>query len=486
MIYDDLLPDLYAYGSRTAYSCGSQKLTYRELLNGAAGFFTRICQTGSFAPVVLFGHKEPYMKQAMLACVFAGVPYVPIDRSAPPERVRTILRQVRPQLLIGDFPDAPCPRILPDDAANGDYSALTVRGRDARQICYILFTSGSTGVPKGVRVSYGNLDTCVRWLRTLPRHKPECVLNQASFSFDLSVADLYLPLLCGAEHAVLTRGELRSFPLLFDRLRTCGADTAVWTPSFAEMLLRDRSFSSSLLPRLRTILFCGETLRPATARKLLERFPQTQILNCYGPTECTFAVTAAQIGAAQTQSRLLPVGKAKPGVRITVTDAQGAALPDGETGEICISGDSVAHGYLPPADSNAFLHTASGRTYRTGDTGYFLDGQLYVTGRLDRQIKLNGYRVEPAEIENVLLALPQIRGAVVLPQTAADGTAFALQAFVDAAPDARDVDRLRQTLCLHLPSYMIPRIRFVERIPLTENGKTDFKTLQELPAVPAR
>jgi D-alanine--poly(phosphoribitol) ligase subunit 1 len=423
------------------------------------------------------------MKQAMLACVLAAVPYVPIDRSTPAQRVQTILRQVRPQLLIGDFADAPCPQILPESLPNGNAAALAVCRRDVDDVCYILFTSGSTGVPKGVCVSYGNVDTCARWLRTLPQNAPDCVLGQASFSFDLSVADLVLSLAYGAEHAVLTREEMRSFPLLFHRLAACGADTAVWTPSFAELLLTDRSFSRSLLPRLRTILFCGEALRPTTARKLMQRFPETQIVNCYGPTECTFAVTAVGIAASQTDCALLPAGKPKPGVRIDVTDARGNPLPEGETGEIRISGDSVALGYLPPAQNDAFLRTPSVRTYRTGDYGYFRGGLLYVTGRRDRQIKLNGYRVELAEVENALLSLPQVHAAAVLPRTAPDGTVLALQAFVVAAQADRAADRLRQALAALLPSYMIPRIRFVERIPLTENGKLDTKALWETPAV---
>jgi D-alanine--poly(phosphoribitol) ligase subunit 1 len=323
----------------------------------------------------------------------------------------------------------------------------------------------------------------VRWLRSLPHETPLCVLGQANYSFDLSVADLYLSLSCGAEHAVLTRDEMRDFPLLFRRLAHCDADTAVWTPCFAEFLLTDRLFSHTLLPRLRTILFCGEALRPATARKLAERFPETRVLNCYGPTECTFAVTAAEITAAHTSCGRLPVGTPKPGVRINVTDADGRALPEGETGEIRISGDSVAPGYLPPADNSAFLCSASGRTYRTGDCGYVRDGLLYVTGRLDRQIKLSAYRVEPGEVENALLSLPQVRAAAVLPRTAPDGTVTALQAFVVASPEDRAADRLRKALAATLPSYMIPRIRFVGRIPLTENGKLDAAALWEMPAV---
>ena len=483
MIFETMLSFLLSCGDRTAYAYEGSRLTYRTMLSGAATCFARICETGSRDPVVLYGHKEPYMKQAMLACLFAAVPYVPIDRAAPQKRVQAILRQIHPQLVIGDLPDAPCPVFLPGHAPDGDISSLTFRGRKPQDVCYILFTSGSTGVPKGVCVSYANLDTCVRWVRSLPQTTPACVLGQACFSFDLSVADLYLSLLCGAEHAVLTREEMRSFPLLFRRLADCGADTAVWTPSFAQLLLSDRSFSRSLLPQLRTILFCGEALRPATVRRLAERFPETQIINCYGPTECTFAVTAARITAAHTALERLPVGTAKPGVQIDVTDAQGNALEPGKTGEIRIAGDSVALGYLPPANNSAFLQTPSGRAYRTGDCGFFRDGLLYVTGRQDRQIKLSGYRVEPAEIENALLTLPQVHAAAVLPRTAPDGTVLALQAFVCAAPEDRTSDRLRQALNALLPSYMIPRIRFVDRIPLTENGKLDTKALWETPAV---
>ena len=478
MFYDTLLPTLSARRNAAGYTCGDESVTNGELLCMAAGIFSRIA---SDAPVALYGHKQPYMKAAVLACICAGVPYVPLDSSLPRARLEMILQRTQPALITGDWPYGGDVPVLPAHlCAAADDSALRVRPRSPDAPCYILFTSGSSGKPKGVRVSYANVDTCVRWLQTLVPKPRGSILNQARFSFDLSVADLYLSFLYGAHHVAIPDGEARDFPLLFSRLRQSGAQIAVWTPSYAQFLLTDRAFNETLLPELRTILFCGEPLLPALAQKLLDRFPHTVVFNCYGPTECTFAVTAARITSREAALPILPVGAVKDGVRITITDESGCALPDGERGEIRICGDSVALGYLDDADGDAFYSAEGVRAYRTGDCGYRQNGLLFVTGRKDRQLKLSGFRVEPGEIENTLLRMDRVRSAVVLARKDAQERVLYLQAFVQTRPFVPP-ESLRAALAETLPGYMLPRIRCVDAIPLTENGKCDTEMLWKLP-----
>lgn len=178
--------------------------------------------------------------------------------------------------------------------------------RTPDEIFYILYTSGSTGFPKGVMVTCENLDSFVGWMAELFPKPPAVILNQAAFSFDLSVADFWPALAWGSEEYVICRQMQKEYPLLFSTLERSSMELMVATPSFASLLLMDQSFCKDRLPSFNAVFFCGEPLPPGTAQKLLERFPGIRILNAYGPTECTVAVTAAEIGPKEAKLPLLP------------------------------------------------------------------------------------------------------------------------------------------------------------------------------------
>ena len=187
------------------------------------------------------------------------------------------------------------------------------------------------------------------------------------------------------------------------------------------MCLRDPNFDSSLLPQISLFLFCGETLTNRTAQKLAGRFPDAVIMNTYGPTESTVAVTEVQVTPELTETEIpLPVGRPKPGTWIEIHSPEGARLTDGERGEIVILGNTVSPGYFRRPDLSEpvfFTVSKSGNTvrgYRTGDEGYIKDGMLYYCGRIDLQIKLHGYRIELGDIESNLLKLPGIKNAAAV------------------------------------------------------------------------
>lgn len=199
------------------------------------------------------------------------------------------------------------------------------------------------------------------------------------------------------------------YPALFGRIGEAAPSLAVLTPSFAEMLLASPSFAAERFPALRELLFCGEPLRAGTVRRLWARFPGIRIVNSYGPTECTVAVTGCEMEEWMAESGELPVGRSKPGTQIIVRDpSTGRALPDGTAGELVVSGDSVTPGYLGPAQGG-FCTLDGVFSYRTGDLGLCRDGLFYCLGRLDRQIKWHGLRIEPGEIEQTLLRCRGIR-----------------------------------------------------------------------------
>lgn len=429
---------------------------------------------GDGSPVLLYGHKQPEMFAGMLAALQVGRPYVPVDSSLPEARVRRIAEIARP----GDVVAAePLPLALDG-----------LRPAPARPgLAYILFTSGTTGAPKGVQIPRRALGHFCRWLLGSQGFAPgaEVFLNQAPLHFDLSVMDVYPALLTGGAIWPVLRGDVADPRRLFARLDGAPLTTWVSTPSFARFCLAEPSFDFRMLPRLRRFLFCGETLPPAVARAVMGRFPAAAIWNTYGPTETTVAVTLVRITEAMAATGApLPVGRPAPGMDVWIADPgdPNRALPAGTEGEIVIAGPQVGAGYLGAAPGG-FCTLAGGRAaYRSGDRGRFdpSHGLLYCHGRLDRQVKLHGYRLELGEIEAVLRRQPGVDDAAVL-AVARDGRTEYLAAFVIGTAEVRG---LRRALARDLPAYAIPRlIRPLAQPPLTANGKLDRRALEEM--VPA-
>lgn len=465
-------------------------------------------------PVLVLGEKDARTVAAFLACLMSGHAYVPLDASLPAARVRDIAGQVeRPVLLAACAPPdelrsalAGCDLIEAERLLREPTGA--VPGRRAwiagGETQYVIFTSGSTGRPKGIEVSADNVAAFMRWLVGFPaiRDGGRAFLDQAHYSFDLSEYELVGALATGGCLCAVGGADEMDFSRLFAGLAASGLEVWVSTPSFADLCLADPSFRAKLLPRLRLFLFCGETLHHTTAAALAERFPGAAIANTYGPTESTVAVTYGEIGAAElADPEPLPVGRPRPGTELWIVDHEtGARLPAGETGEIVICGDTVAKGYYanPEKTAACFFETtlADGtpaRGYRTGDLGHLDgDGVLHCEGRLDSLVKVSGFRIELTEVEGALEGIPGIERAAVVPREAR-GRAMSLSAFVvvdrgelvrwlglaGGAPGDFELSRaLKAALGRTLPAYMIPRrIRVVDRMPLTANGKVDRRAL---------
>ncbi len=462
-------------------------LTYGDLLAKAKRLAAHLREAAPSdrSPVVVLGHKEPEMLVGFLGVVGSGHPYIPLDDSLPPARLEAVVASSGATVTLTP---ASISRVCAQAAGAG--APWSVPAAD--DPFYIIFTSGSTGQPKGVQITAGCLQAFLDWLGGEQKFRAgeETFLNQAPFSFDLSVMDLYGSLFNGGTLYSITRGEIAQFKALFQALNQ--SNTTVWvsTPSFAQVCLLEKTFDAGRLPGLRKFLFCGETLHPGTARQLLERFPQAEVWNTYGPTEATVAATSVRV----TQEILeregaLPVGYPMPAGTIEVHDEQGQTQPVGERGEIIIAGPNVSPGYIgqPELTGAAFFRLRGQQAYRTGDVGHFdHQGMLHFHGRRDGQIKLHGYRIELADIESNLAALPDVREAVVLP-VERGGTPQWLDAYVSlttgvppTGAEAGTSARLREALMGKLPGYMLPRsIRFVAAFPLTANGKVDRRRLVE-------
>lgn len=491
--------DSYAKSSpqNLAFIHGDETLTYSELKHLsdslAVGIQNKLKENKN--PVVVFGHKSLWMLVSFLACVKSGRAYIPIDSSLPQERVQNIVLESQTSLFLAvdNITNISCETIRLEEiekiARNGDSISGSLQLK-ADDIYYIIYTSGSTGKPKGVQISMHNLEKFCNWATTLINSQPNMVfLNQAPFSFDLSVMDLYLSLTSGGTLFSIDHNMMLNMKNLFEILSHSNVNVWVSTPSFANMVLSDSSFNKELLKNIKYFLFCGEILTNETAKKLHERF-NAKIINTYGPTESTVAVTEIEITAQLCETTTpLPVGKAKIGTLILIEDDNGNILPNGEKGEIIVVGDTVSKGYYKRDDltekvfKQIDIDGTTYHAYKTGDLGYIKDDYLFFCGRKDFQIKLNGYRIEIEDIESNLVALDFVKNAVVIPVYKNEKISHLTALVVTDNQNMSDIELMlsvKSELKNLLPEYMVPRIiKRIDLIPMTTNGKADRKKLME-------
>ncbi len=408
-------------GTQVCFETGTDSLTYAQLEAASNKLATYLCQNvPRQAPIILFGSLSKEMVIAFIACQKSGNPYVPIDDQTPADRIQLIVSCAQPACILAfeAWPLNEIPAIEQDEftqllkeTAPGTVDPLrAVCGDD---LLYIIFTSGTTGLPKGVMISYQNLVSFTAWiLSDFHLQEQKRFLCQPPFSFDLSVMDLYPALLTGGTLVALEKGVVADLAWLLKSLPKLALNVWVSTPSLVEICLVDPTFDQEHLPSVTHFLFCGEELPHRVAEKLVTRFPQAFIYNTYGPTEATVAVTSVAITPAllETYERL-PLGKVKADTKLMIAPETAAA-----PGEIVIAGPSVSPGYYgnPEKTAAAFFEKAGQWAYKTGDVGYLKDDLLFYQGRLDFQIKWHGYRIELGDIDHHLLMNEAIRNACVV------------------------------------------------------------------------
>lgn len=487
----------YAAAYKIAIRYREKTLSFAELDRFSDAFAAWLVHTfgSDRTPIMIYGHKELYIPVCMFGALKAGRGYVPVDTTFPKERAAQIAEEVQPRVIVDFY------RLGLDAPAVLDAGALEkifASGGGVSQekwiapedTAYILFTSGSTGRPKGVQITAGNIASFYKgaapWL-ALPGEGGVC-LNEISYSFDVSVCALYYALSQGMTLYTVDRETLNNTPALFAALRESGVNLWVSTPSLGEICLQSEQFCTALLPGAKKFVFCGEVMTCKLGRQMLERFPGAKVYNAYGPTEAAVLVTAVEVTEELCAARdSLPIGYSFSNLRCEIASLEnGAYLPDGEKGELLILGSSVSPGYLnrPELNEKVFFEENGVRGYRTGDLCFREAGLIYYLGRLDGQVKLNGFRVELEDVESCLTRVPNIARAAVLP-VFQDGKVTGLTAFVllekpDGLSSLKRAKQIKETLAEILPVYMIPRkILAVDSFPLNTNGKVDKKTLAE-------
>jgi amino acid adenylation domain-containing protein len=460
-----------------------ESLTYRELnarANRLAHHLARL-GVGPETHVGICLERGTKMIISVLAVLKAGGAYVPLDPAYPAERLAFVLADAGVPVLVTQeslraaLPAGDGVAVVSVDGDEERIAAESTENpeRDARpgHLAYVIHTSGSTGRPKGVMVPHRGLSNLAyAQARRLGIDGTSRVLQFASFSFDAAVAELFGALLAGATLVLASREALLPGPGLLETLRRGRVTVATLPPSVLAMLPPDD------LPELRTVVSAGEAVDAAT----VERWSGGRaFVNAYGPTETTVCATSARCRA---DGRVPAIGRPLENVRVYVLDAAGQPAPVGVPGELYVGGVGVARGYLgrPGLTAGRFVPDPFGgetgaRLYRTGDrVRWRPEGILEYLGRLDEQVKVRGFRIEPGEIEAVLSAHAEVREARVIVREDAPGDRR-LVAYVVGGVAA---DELREHLRRGLPEYMVPSAYVVlEALPLTPNGKLDRKAL---------
>jgi amino acid adenylation domain-containing protein len=437
-------------------------------------------------PVAVLAERSVEMVVAILAVLKAGGAYLPIDPGYPEARIKHLLADSGARLVVAkarfaELAGAVHTVDVDDERSYAPDASRLESAASAGDLAYVIYTSGSTGQPKGVMVEHRSVVNRLAWMqREYPIGPGEVILQKTSISFDVSVWELFWWAFTGAALALLRPGGEKDPAAIVDTVERHAVTTMHFVPSMLGLFLGhvDRFGTAGRLRGLRRVFTSGEALTPGHAGRFAELVPGVKLVNLYGPTEATVDVTHQPSAGADELARV-PIGRPIDNIRMHVLDAQRRPLPVGVPGELYVAGVGLARGYLNRDDLTAdrFVPGAAvgeDRLYRTGDRARWLpDGSLDFLGRVDQQVKVRGFRIEPAEIEHRLRAHPSVAAAVVVPHD--DGWQTVLRAFVVPGPDSAGSDSAG---AFAEPEYMVPsRIERVAALPLTPNGKLDRAAL---------
>lgn len=444
------------------------------------------------APVLVYGHKSFDFLAAWWACMLCGCPIVPIESDNTPERLERIARTVGACLILNTdavplltahakvIALAALPWQHHDETAlQGllDASRQRFANATAAKLAYIMFSSGTTGEPKGIRISLANLIDFVTWVRhDFALDGP--ITGNVRYCFDVCLFEVWLAWQFLQPLSVLDHRDLINTRKLIAQHAQMALTCWVSTPSMVRLYLLDPTFNAHTLAQLRRFIFCGEMLPKEIVSQLWARFPGCEVINTYGPTECTVAASQVLITADMLASPLpLPIGRARPGASLQLAqplDASGR-------GQLLISGACVGPGYLnaTPARQANFSRQAGQATYATGDIGLFDGSWYYFLGREDGEVKIQGHRVDLHEIEHFLRDRNLVVDAVVEPYWR-KGNAEAIQACVILNANC-ELSRLGSAMQAHFPPWAIPRYWYsTPRTVLNHNGKLDRSAARQL------
>lgn len=427
---------------------------------------------------------------ALLGVLKAGGAYLPLDPEYPPDRLEFMLKDSRASIVITQqwftewLPDSPASVLEIDteeELRAGPADPLPEISGE-HNLAYVIYTSGSTGTPKGVEIEHRGLVNRLAWDRAeFPLGPGDAVLQHTSFSFDIAAMEIFGALVNGARLVLAPLGAERDTALLARTICREGITALPLVPSVLDVLLEEKPGLSEAAS-LRYVFSGGEALSPELCRRVFGTVPRAQLHNFYGPSEATVDVTSWHCTPGNIDD-VVPIGRPLANVRVYIVDDYGTPVPAGFPGELLVGGVGVARGYRFRPDLTAerflpdpFVDDPAATAYRTGDLArYRDDGSIEFLGRADEQVKINGFRIEPGEIEFALEQLPAVRQAVVKPVQNAR-----LEAYVVCHRDGRPPEsaELLDSLRRRLPAHMVPGFLEVRpELPRMPNGKIDRNAL---------
>ena len=475
---------------------GAEPITYDELAERIMRLANLLREQGVGVGdrVAVRLERGPDMVVAILAALHAGAAYVPIDPGYPAERTRYLLEDSAAKVVLTDGTAPVTGGVATITAASWTTGTLLVDAPApaATDAAYVIYTSGSTGRPKGVVVEHRSVINRLAWMqREYPIGADDVILQKTPISFDVSVWELFWWAIEGAKVALLAAGAEKDPREILRAVAESRVTVMHFVPSMLTPFLDQLEAVPDAVDQaesLRVVFCSGEPLRPHQVMRWNRAFAglgpaAPRLVNLYGPTEATVDVSFFDCPTDPDQPlRRVPIGSPIDNTRLYVLGASGQPQPTGVAGELCIAGVGVARGYLnrPELQAEKFVSDPfhqGDRMYRTGDLARWLaDGQLEYLGRIDRQVKIRGNRVELGEVENALVSAPGVADAMVVDVETPGRGPYLVAYYVASAP--RATAELRKYLSQTLPDFMVPvSFHRVDEIPLTPSGKADRATL---------
>lgn len=472
---------LASYPGRTAIFIQKKEYSYAELAGIVHFIYTLIPSDKKYDRIGVYCNNDIYTYASLLAINLYGAAYVPLNSKYPQERNRKMAEHCELELVLNSADEMSndlfsssiniISTVPPDqktlqkisDHKLAELCSLARKEYPEDSIAYILYTSGSTGQPKAVSVSHGNVNAFFNWFRVhYDFSEKDKFLQVYELSFDVSVFSFFMPLMCGATCYVLPEEGIRPMKIV-EEIRKREISVCSMVPSVLDYL--EKYMSEIELPSLRYSFFSGDALHQHLAKKWKTCLPNGVIHNFYGPTETTIVCTRYVFNEKTSEEGIVPLGKAFKGMEFMILDEN---RKEAQKGELCFSGVQVIRSYLNNEDEEKFFEYNGKRFYRTGDiVSMNANADLIFHGRTDQQVKINGHRVELGEVEAIVSEVTGTKSTAVFVRKDQR-----LYVFIDS--DNVDVKMLKKKLGELLPLQMLPhKLIPVKNWPLNLNGKVD-------------
>ena len=482
------------YPDKIAFAGIDSSITFSQMLTASRAIGSTLIEEGAYKEsVVILMHRSPEMITTFFGVISAGCYYIPMDEQMPAHRIELILEQLRPRFVITDDPANPaipsnarvlCYKDIICEKAICPSALANVRSKAIdKDPIYIVFTSGSTGVPKGVITNHRCVIDYIEQLTKIIGAGHESVFGmQSPLYVDACLKEIYSTLKYGATTYIVPTSLFTQPVKLVEFLNEYRINTICWVVPALTFISGLKTFNTIVPSHLRTIAFGSEVFPPKQLNVWRATLPEARFINLYGPTEATGMCCHYEVTDKTDPERPVPIGKPFPNKEIFLIDDQDKLVPDGEIGEICIRGISLSPGYFnnPEVTNKAFVQNPLNSLYpdiiyRTGDLGRFnQDGDLEFVSRKDFQIKHMGYRIELGEIEMLTCKVEGVENVCCLYDSEKKKISMFYMGTIDKG-------QLVSLLKEKLPRYMIPNtVIKLDLMPLTANGKTDRSALKQM------